>query len=242
LLTALDAIDDADAALFAEAALYVQLELAKGRSRDSAAGVRARGVLGLARLGHRDLMVLFGACLGDRDATVRVSAARAIAHRGNRDGAGLLLLRLSAGDEVPDVWIECLHGLFALAPEHAMRYMRTALEAGYPHRREQVLHALGTTPHDAAVELLTDQLAAHALADERQAIIEALGLSLRPLARTLLLELVAGDSAADADAALLALAIHRYDTRLVDELRERTADSRERSRRFRELFFAETTT
>jgi hypothetical protein len=50
--------------------------------------------------------------------------------------------------------------------------------------------------------------------------VEALGLSVRPRARELLLGLVADGSEADAQAALKALTIHRYDARLVAQLRE----------------------
>ncbi|MET0388570.1 MAG: hypothetical protein ABW321_21545 [Polyangiales bacterium] len=236
LVAALDALDDSDVELFGDAAQYVQLDRMKGGPRDTAAGVRARGLLGIARLGHPDWLLLLGAGLGDRDPTVRLSAARAVTHRGLREGAGLLLLRLGAGDELPEVLIECLRGLLALAPDLGLRAARTQLRDGAEAQREQTLHALGTAASDAAVELLAEELELQSLANEREPIIRALGLSRRPRARDLLITLVSGDRSSDAEAALSALAIHRYDERLTAQLRELTAHSRELSARFRGLF------
>jgi predicted protein tyrosine phosphatase len=67
-------------------------------------------------------------------------------------------------------------------------------------------------------------------------VIQALGLSVRPSARSLLIELVQGDSRSDAEAALSAVAIHRYDTRLSEQLQKATAHSRELSQRYRALY------
>jgi HEAT repeat protein len=236
LLTALDALDCGEAELFAEGARYEQLERMKGGIRDTAAPVRARGVLGLARLGHADFLPILGACLGDRDGTVRLAAARALGHRGQRDGAGLLLLRLSLGDREPEVGNECLRALFATAPDLAVGKAATLLRDAEGESREQTLHALGATPHDGAVELLVHELEQHTLSEERKPIIEALGLSLRPSARAYLLTLVEGDRDADGEAALSALAIHRYDLRLVEQLRAASAHAPVLARRFREQY------
>jgi hypothetical protein len=236
LIAALDAVEAGVADLFADAAGCVQLERGKNSLRDTAAALRAHAVLALARVGHIDLWPILGAALGDRDDGLRLSAARAVAHRRHRDGAGLLLLRLGAGDSIPEVLIECLRGLFAIAPDLGERYARDHLSSAGPEQYEQLLHALGTAPSDSAVELLEAELAARSLGDERAPIIAAIGLSLRPKARALLLELVTSDRSSDAQAALSALAIHRYDTRLAEQVRELTANSRELSQRVRALF------
>jgi HEAT repeat protein len=236
LLFALDVAEHGDADRFAEAARYQQLEGSKSAPRDTAARVRARGVLGLARLGHRDALPIFGACLGDADPGVRLAAARAIGHRGVRDGAGLLLVRLGAGDAQAQVMHECLHGLFALAPDFAVAQARTMLRSSDARVRDQALHGLGTTPDEGAAELLAEELAACSVPEDRQQIIAALGLSLRPIARALLIELVGGDRPSDAHAALAALSIHRYDTRLVEQLRAATAGSRDLAMELQRLF------
>ncbi|MCE9577920.1 MAG: hypothetical protein K8W52_32610 [Deltaproteobacteria bacterium] len=236
ILAALDAVDHGDPELFAAAARHVQLERARGASRDTAAPVRVRGVLGVARLGHVDAMAIFGACLADRDAEVRHAAARAIAHRGHRDGAGLLLLKLGVGDEVAGIPVECLRGLFALAPDLAEPRARAMLDDGDPRVRQVALHALGTAPDDRAIAVLADGLHGAAVAADRDEIIEALGLSRRAAARALLLELVASDRTSDAHAALTALAIHRDDPRVVAEVRAATAEAPELADRVAQLF------
>lgn len=236
LLAALDALEHSDGALFADAALYEQPERDKTGTRDSGGRVRARGVLGLARLGHRDWLPILGTCLGDADPSVRLAAARAIAHREQRDGAGLLLLRLGADDDQPDVLSECLRGAFLLAPELAVRKARALLGGRDARRREQTLQALGVVPHDDAVVLLMAELEQQPLPNERRAVIEALGLSLRPSARAHLLEILRTGRETDAEAALSALSIHRYHDALVSDVREAVAHSRSLSRLFAELF------
>ena len=220
VLAALDARDHGDASLFADAAACTQLERGKTVTRDSAGRVRARGVLGLARLGHPDLWPLFGAGLADPEASVRFATASAIAHRGQRDGAGLLLLKLGVGDVDPNVTMECLRGLFALAADLAVPAARRLLARDDPSTRELTLQALGTASDDRALSVLQDELERPTLAHEREPVVEALGLSVRPRARELLLSLVADGSEADARTALRALTIHRYDQRLVAQLRE----------------------
>lgn len=234
LLGALDALEHIDADLFAEASRYVQPEGTKGVARDTGGRVRARGVLGVARLGHPDALPIFGACLADHDANVRLSAARAVAHRGERAGAGLLLLKLGVGDEARDVVVECLVGLLALAPDLAVPRAREMLRAA--RTRDVACQALGASHVPMAVELLAAELGDATLAADRDVLIEALGLSPCREARALLLDLVGSDRASDARAALRALSIHRYDARLVERLRIATAESRELTALFEELF------
>jgi HEAT repeat protein len=147
-----------------------------------------------------------------------------------------LLLRLGAGDPEPEVLMECVRGLFALAPDLAVPAARGLLEADDARRRELVLSALGTAPHDEAVILLMEALSAQTLASDRKAIIDALGLSLRPRARAFLIELAGSERTSDAHAALEALSIHRYDARLVAALRARTAQVPALAARFAALF------
>ena len=236
LVTALDVLDASEPALFAEAALFVNRERNRAPLRDSAARLRARGLLALARVAHPDFLIVAGAGLADADPTVRLAAAQAIGVRGHRDGAGLLLLRLSVANDSQELFVECLHGLFAIAPEFASRFARAALRDPREEARERIVHALGAAPDDSAVDLLASELPRHALTDARQPFIDALGLSVRPRARTLLLDLVSGERESDAEAALQALAIHRYDQRLCADLATRTAHDDDLAQRFRELF------
>ena len=160
---------------------------------------------------------------------------KAITHRGHRDGAGLLLLRLHAGDDVAEIASESKRGLFALAPDQAQRYAGAALRTAGEAQREQLLQALGSANDERAIELLEAELSRASLAADRRPVIEALGLSRRSSARECLLSLVREGSSSDAGAALHALAIHRYDARLREQLAEATAHSRELARQYRDL-------
>jgi DNA-binding phage protein len=233
LVRALDAVEHPDEGLFAAAASLVQIERAKGVARDTAGRVRAHGVLGLARVGHRDALPIFGARLADREPAVRLAAARAVAHHGARDGAGLLLLKLGVGDAVAEIAVECLRGLFALAPDLAEPHARAMLDGD---GRQLALHALGTVPDERAVAILAEVLEVAALAHERAEVIHALGLSRRPRARAILIDLVIGDRSGDAQAALTALAIHKDDPRVAAEVRAATAALPELAARVAALF------
>lgn len=236
LVAALDAIDADEASLFAAAALFSTREAPRGTVRDSSGRLRARGLLALARVTHPDFSIIAAAGLTDPDATVQLSAARALATRGLREGAGLLLLRMRSAEIATDLYVACLHGLFVLAPEFAVTTARQGLRDAREASRERVLHALGSA-HDArAADLLAGELSSAALSDDRLPFIHALGLSVHPRAREHLLELVSGERESDAEAALEALAIHRYDPRLRAELELRTAHDDDLARRLRALF------
>lgn len=55
----------------------VQMEPAWGPPVDTAVGVRARGAVGLARIGHRDVPLVMGELLADKQSPVRQAAADA---------------------------------------------------------------------------------------------------------------------------------------------------------------------
>lgn len=236
LLDALEALDDVDLEVFADAANHEQVERRRGRQRDTAAGVRARGVRGLARAGHPDLWAILGARLADPEVSVRQAAARAIGHRGHRDGAGLLLLRLGCGDTEPEVVVDCIESLFAVAPDLGKRHARSCLNRVADDDRALLYGALGSASSDEAVALLAEELEEFLQADQRRSLIEALGLSRRPRARELLLSLVTSDREGDAELALAALSIHSYDDALVEQLSELTSGSPVLHRIFRERF------
>jgi hypothetical protein len=164
-----------------------------------------------------------------------VAAARAIGHRQQRELAGLLLVKLSAGDPVLAVLTECLRGLLVLAGDFGLPKARALLERGGA-LRELALQALGSAADDRALELLSEELQNRALPAERRDVIDALSVSLRPRARAILLELLQSGSTSDAEAALSALSIHSYDARLAQQVREVTAHSPQLARRCAELF------
>jgi hypothetical protein len=221
LLEALDHVEHIDHEPFLNATEYVQREPRYGGAEDTATGVRARGALALARLGYPDVFLVLGRLLSDEEATVRQAAALALGYLGRRDGAGLLVLRIRAGEAEPTPLAECIRSLVLLAPDQATATVAPLLAD--PDLRELVAHALATADTDAGVDIVIAELERSLLEDERAPLLAALGASRRPRARELLLSLVADGSRADALAAIEALSIHRYDPRLTTAVAEAAA-------------------
>ncbi|MET0286449.1 MAG: HEAT repeat domain-containing protein [Polyangiales bacterium] len=219
LLDALDVGEALSEQTFAHAIDLVQFEASKQHKRDSAGMLRARAALALARLNAAGLLQKLGGLLADALPAVRQNAAKAVAHYGNPDGAGLLLLRLKIGDE-PSIELECLQGLFTLAPSIAIACTRELLRNADSERRELLASALGSANHDDAIQLLGEQLDESVVASERKIWIDALALSRRASARQRLLDVIEDGSQADARAAIGALAPHGYDARLVASVHE----------------------
>jgi HEAT repeat protein len=224
-LEALDFGGHDDAAPFVEATAHVQLEPAWGPPVDTATGVRARGVLALARLSHPDLSVIAGALLADPASPVRQAAAEALASTGDRAQAGALALRFAAGDEDPLVVLACASGLLALAPEHALPRLRAALGGADEEAREVAAMALGQSSRPEALDALVAALDAAALAADRAIVLRALGLQRSERAVEALLGVVANGGLRDAEAAIAGLGTRRFDA----GVRERTAAAARRN-------------
>jgi len=218
VLEALDYTEHSDTTPFLEATRYVQNEARWGKPEDSAGNVRVRGALALTRLRYSDMLLVLGRLLADGSAHVREGSADALAEHGDRDGAGLLLLRLGVGEEEPSVMAALVRALFVLAPDEAACTVRPLLRDRT--LRELVAHAAVSANVDDAVALLIDELAEQVLAADREVILRALGVSRRQVARNFLLSRVAEAGVSDARAAVLALGVHAYDPRLAEQVRE----------------------
>jgi HEAT repeat protein len=220
-LAAIEALDFGshdDAAIFLEATRTFQPEPAWGPPVDTAGGVRARGVLALARLAHPDLSFVAGGLLADPESPVRQAAAEALAANGDRSLAGALALRWRLEDDDPLVVLACMTGLLALAPEHALPRLRDALHGADDGARELAALALGSSTRPEALDMLLAHLEAAPRATERAPTLRALGLQRNDRALAVLLKIVETGTSQDAEAAVAALAARRFDA----GVRERT--------------------
>ena len=218
VLEALDFGSHDDAAVFLEATRTFQPEPAWGPPVDTASGVRARGVLALARLAHPDLSLVAGALLADPQSPVRQAAAEAIAANGDRALAGALALRWTLGDDDPMVTLACMTALLALAPDHALPRLRDALNGADDGARELAALALGPSTRPEALDTLLAHLEAAPRASERAPTLRALGLQRNDRALGVLLNVVETGTIQDAEAAVAGLAARRFDA----GVRERT--------------------
>ena len=220
-LAALEALDFGshdDGTVFLEATRTFQPEPAWGPPVDTASGVRARGVLALARLAHPDLSLVAGGLLADPESPVRQAAAEALAANGDRALAGALALRWTLGDEDPLVVLACMTGLLALAPDHSLPRLRDVLHGADDGARELAALVLGSSKRPEALDILLAHLEAAPRASERAPTLRALGLQRNDRALAVLVEIVETGTIQDAEAAVAGLAARRFDA----GVRERT--------------------
>jgi HEAT repeat protein len=224
-IEALDYTDHADPDPFLAASRHVQLEPAWGRPVDTAAPLRARAVRALARLGHPDLALVAGELLADPDPPVRLAAAEALAHSGDRSAAGLLALMARRGDEDPVAHTAYLCGLLALAPDHGLPRLAAMLSGKDAALADLAAIALGQSGRDDAAGVLIEFMQSTPLAAERIVAVRALGLHRSDRALDVLLAIVADGPARDAEAAVRALSARRFEPRVSERVRDAVARS-----------------
>ena len=154
LARALVTLECDDATLFRRGIRHIQREPVRGGSQDVAADLRAICAMGLAntRDPHktRDLVTL----LADPEWTARAGAARALAAVGSETSAAVLRFKVLTGDEEPEVFCDCLHGLIGIEGADALPLAERYLNSGDGPLRDAAIHALGESRREDAVELL----------------------------------------------------------------------------------------
>jgi HEAT repeat protein len=200
-------------------ARHVQLEPVWGGQKDTAAPLRVACAFGLVRIRALGVMPLLVDLLGDPEKDARMGAAQALAYS-ETEAAGLLLrLKARLGDREPEVISECFNGVLKLMPEVGVSFVAEFLETASPAVREAAILALGESRRREAFDVLKAFRERHADVTLQETVSMAMALLRLPVATDYLLALVADGARTIAEAALSALAVHRYDARI----RERTA-------------------
>jgi HEAT repeat protein len=224
---ALYRIGDDAAVVFLRGIRLVQMEPVFGKKVDTAVDLRGACAFGLVRMGYRDALVELGDLLGDAEAPVRISAARAIAYRGGQDGVPLLRLRVLAGDE-PEVMGETLSALLRLAGPGAVPFAVRFLD----HRDDQVAEAaalaLGASRLEEAFADLRGWVERVATPVLRRAGLVALATLRRDAPLDYLFGLVADAPPVTAAQAVEALGLYRGDAAIEQRLRSAAGGRRER--------------
>jgi hypothetical protein len=214
-IEALDYAESMDAAPFLRAVRHSQFEPV-----DTAAGVRSRGVLALARIGHSDFDLVAARLLTDPLSPVRQAALDALVHRGDRAGAALALGTLCRGDEDPLVTLAAMSALLTLAPGPGLDEVRERLDG---EDRELAAVALGQSRSDDALAALLDALERCTRPEERQPILRGVGLHRSERALEALLVVIADRSEADARSAIESLGPRRFEAGIVERVRAAAA-------------------
>jgi HEAT repeat protein len=233
VLDALDASAWPGEEPFITAVRVVQREKAFGPPYhvDTAAGVRARGVLALMRQGYRDLPLIAAELLADPEAAARGAAADALGAHGLRDAAGPLISRIAHGDEDPTVTVSCFTALLALAPDWTMAMLRRGHCGAREIDRELASVALGTSRREDALDLLIDWLSTSVAASVRETMLVAIGLHRTERALAVLLERLADGPELDAIAAARGLRARRFDAGVVARATEAASARSDRVKR-----------
>jgi hypothetical protein len=215
---ALNELEFSEEEFYWRGARYVQLEPVWGGSVDSAAPLRVACAFALVRLRAHGVHEYLADMLNDPEKAARVGAAQALAYSGT-DAAGLLLrLKAGCGDAEPEVIAECFNGLVKLSSE-GVDFVARFLDAGDLAIQEAALLALGDSRRAPAFPILQAFWEREGEGRLQETILMAISLLRQPAATDFLLSLVAKATERVARAAIIALAIHRYDGRI----REHTA-------------------
>jgi HEAT repeat protein len=217
IVEALDRLEVDDADFFRRGTRYVQMEPVWAGEVDAAGLVRVGCAFGLVRVARGDALADLADLLADELPMVRAGAARALAVA---PAAALPLLRLKVrlGDKEPEVTGECLTALIQLGKPATIPLVAEYLDAGAAAVRSAAALALGDARHPDSLGYLTAAWQHGGDAEFRATVLVAIALLRLPAATEFLLGLLGG-AAADAAAAVAALAVLRHDPRV----RERVA-------------------
>jgi HEAT repeat protein len=203
---ALMRLEHDDPAVFLQGIRHVQMEPVYGGRVDTAVPLRGSCGLALAAMGYHDALIELADLLADPEPPARAAAARAVAHRGGEDGVPLLRLRAAMGEKDPDVLGECFSSLLKLAPRTSLPFVARVLQGPDAAAAEAAALALGASRRPEAFALLRDCLEGAGRRGWRPSLLLALASLRREESFALLLGMVRDGSAADAAAAVAALA------------------------------------
>ena len=201
-----------DSPPYLRGARHIQMEAVWGGQEDTASNLR--GICLLALVTCRDvpretiLRCLVDA-LAERQYTVRVEAARALAQLEGDDSALLLRLKARLGDKEPPVVGQVFDALLRIEGAEAVDFLASFLSGPSEEVREEAALALGGSRLPAALTVLRDRWTAERDPDLRLSLLRGLSVSRDDAALDFLLEIIRTARPRDVASAIEALAIHR---------------------------------
>jgi hypothetical protein len=220
---ALVALDCRDSAPYLHGARWVQMEPVWNGREDTAGALRGACVLALAAgtdARREDVLRALVDGLTDPLQTVRLESARAIAEMGGDEAPLLLRLKARMGDREPPVTGQVFEALLQLERAGAIPFVAGFFETAAAEVQAEAALALGSSRLPEAVGALENAWSATRDPDLKEALARALSTSRQPRAIDFLLGVVRNARAADAAAALDALAIHRQSVEIWRRVRE----------------------
>jgi HEAT repeat protein len=190
---------------------HVQLEPVWGSTADTAGTLRSICVLALlqcADLTREEKLWNQMRALTDREAAVRLEAARALEEMDGREAAFLLRLKARMGDREPSVTGQVLASLLTVEREGAVPFATEFLDPADEAIQAEAALALGVSRLPVALQALIDYWQrTKGIAGE--SILRGISASRQDAAIDFLLEVIREAREREALAALDALALHR---------------------------------
>lgn len=207
---------------------FVQLEPVWGGSVDAASSLRGWCAHGLVRSRHPEAMLRLAPLLVDGERPTRLAAAEALGDSGQMAAEALLRLKVTSGDDEPEVIGECCQSLLRLEPQRSWPFVAELLDHPEPSTVEAAALALGESRLEEVIEPLRRRLEATVDDDLQRSFYLALALTRRQQAIDLLEEEVDEGPIGRARWALVALAMHRHDEALHQRLSEHVKRRRDK--------------
>ena len=154
LVVALDELRLDDPAPYLRGIRHVQFEPVYGGRVDTAGTLRGHCAIALARLRHADAHLALAPLLFDTEVPTRVATIKALAYLGGRASEAMLRMLVAAGEEHPDVLIECFAALLQLDADRSLLFLADCLHAPRRPQVEQAALAIGQSRLDEAVPIL----------------------------------------------------------------------------------------
>jgi HEAT repeat protein len=191
----------------------VQLEPVWGDPphEDTAGELRARSLLALVHTGYAEALDLAAEALADPLARVRIAAATAVGDTGALGATAVLRLKLSIGDEEPEVIGTVVGALVALDAIAGLAAAERLLGSERGELREHVGLALGASRNPGALPLLEEWWSRAVLAPERDTALVSVALLRSAESVRFLVGIVGGADRTGGRAALKALAPFSHD-------------------------------
>ena len=203
LARALAAMEFQDPDPFLAGVHYIQLEPVWGGRSDTAGPLRSTCAFALVQcrtLSSKDVLTHLTHLFADKEAPVRVDAARAVEQIGSDSASLMLRLRAELGsDPAAEVLGVCFAGVLRLEGPSAIPWAGGFLPPHHPPDdiSAEVALALAETRTEAAADLLRSTYAAVRDDEFRSTLLTAIALTRQPSATSFLLSLV-GDGNRDA--------------------------------------------
>jgi HEAT repeat protein len=176
--------------------------------------------MALVNRGHGDAMIELARLLADPERDARRAAADAIAASGDAHcGVPLLVLRIRAREQEPEVLGACFAGLLSLASEKTFDFVVEQLRARDPLVAEAAALALGQERPEGAFAALRE-LAEGSFGEHRKIALLSIAMLRSEAAWEYLLEHVREGTPAMARDAIEALAVYRELPSLAERVHE----------------------